>query len=286
MGIKIVKNYRNNDILRASFNKLTEEIFGFDFSEWYDNGYWNDNYIPYSILNENEIVANVSVNIMNFNDNGEIKHYIQLGTVMTKPEFRNKGLIRTLMNEIEKDYPNVDGTFLFANDEVIEFYKKFGFTKADEYQYSKSVAITDTVTAVKAPMNGKRDWDKAKAAIDESAANGAFELVGNSDLNMFYLASFMKDSVYVVGGSIVSADKDGGELTIHGVFSKEPADLERVINAFGNDVKTVKLCFTPKDTSGYTKTLYKEEDCTLFVKGESLINFSAEGKMFPTLSHA
>ncbi len=223
---------------------------------------------------------------MNFNDNGIIRHFIQLGTVMTKPEYRNKGLIRILMNEIENDYPDVDGTFLFANDEVLEFYKKFGFTEANEYQYSKNVTITNEASAVKAPMNDKSDWDKVKAAIDESTPNGAFEFVGNSDLNMFYLSSFMRESVYKIGDSIVIADKDGGELTIHGVFSKEPADLESVINAFGSEVKTVKLCFTPKNTIGYTVTLYKEEDCTLFVKGEALTNFSSERKIFPTLSHA
>ncbi len=286
LNFTIVKNYRTTDTLRASFNKLTNETFVFDFNDWYNNGYWNDNYIPYSIIIDNEIIANVSVNIMNFNDNGIIRHFIQLGTVMTKPEYRNKGLIRTLMNEIEKDYPYVGGTFLFANDEVLEFYKKFGFTEADEYQYSKNVTITNEASAVKAPMNDKSDWDKVKASIDESTPNGAFELVGNSDLNMFYLASFMKDSVYKVGDSIVVADKDGSELKIHGVFSKEPADLESVINSFGSEVKTVKLCFTPKNTAGYTKILYKEEDCTLFVKGDALMNFSSEGKMFPSLSHA
>ncbi len=286
MNFIIVKNYRTNDTLRASFNKLTNETFGFDFNDWYNNGYWNDNYIPYSIIIDNEIAANVSVNIMNFNDNGIIRHFIQLGTVMTKPEYRNKGLIRILMNEIENDYPDVDGTFLFANDEVLEFYKKFGFTEANEYQYSKNVTITNEASAVKAPMNDKSDWDKVKAAIDESTPNGAFEFVGNSDLNMFYLSSFMRESVYKIGDSIVIADKDGGELTIHGVFSKEPADLESVINAFGSEVKTVKLCFTPKNTIGYTLTLYKEEDCTLFVKGEALTNFSSERKIFPTLSHA
>ena len=284
--MKIVRNYRNDTALRNSFNKLTDEIFGFDFSDWYNNGYWNENYIPYSILHENEIVANVSVNIMNFKDNRDIKHYIQLGTVMTKPDFRNKGLIRTLMSEIEKDYHDVDGTFLFANDDVLEFYKKFGFIKANEYQYSRDVNPSGEATAVNAPMNDKSDWDKIKAAIDASAANSAFELVGNSDLYMFYLSSFMKDSVYIVGDSIVSADKDGGELTIHGVFSPEPADLNSIINAFGSKVKNVKFSFTPQNTDGCRCELYKEEDCTLFVKGRALENFTSEHKMFPILSHA
>ena len=30
----VVKNYRNNDKLRESLNRLTERIFGFNFEDW------------------------------------------------------------------------------------------------------------------------------------------------------------------------------------------------------------------------------------------------------------
>ena len=43
----IEKNYRNNDALRASFNRLAEKTFGLNFENWYQNGFWQDNYIPY-----------------------------------------------------------------------------------------------------------------------------------------------------------------------------------------------------------------------------------------------
>ena len=63
---KINKYYRDNDILRKSFNELAKDTFCLDFEDWYQNGYWKDNYIPYSVTDNDRVVANASVNIMDF----------------------------------------------------------------------------------------------------------------------------------------------------------------------------------------------------------------------------
>lgn len=288
MNYKIVKNYRKNDSLRASFNKLSDSIFGFNFEEWYSNGYWGDNYIPYSVLFNDEIIANVSVNIIDIKMPDCIQHYIQLGTVMTSEKFRNKGLIRVLMNEIEKDYNNVDGIFLFANDSVIDFYPKFGFVKAKESQYVKTVENTSDFTAEKIPMTNKCEWDSFKSVIDGSAVNSSFEMINNSDLIMFYITSFMKDCVYYIKSvdSYVIAEIEDNELLIYNIFSRKTVNIDEVIKAFGSGVKTVKCGFTPFATDGFICTDFSQEDTTLFVKGDSLLSFSDEKKMFPLLSHA
>lgn len=36
----LMKDYRNNEELRASFNVLAKKTFGLDFEDWYQNGYW------------------------------------------------------------------------------------------------------------------------------------------------------------------------------------------------------------------------------------------------------
>ena len=142
--MKVVKNYRDNKELRESFNKLAEATFGLNFEGWYQTGYWGDNYNPYSIVIDGEVVSNVSVNKTNMLVNGEIKHFIQLGTVMTSESYRNRGYIRMIMNEILSDYSEiVDGMYLFANDSVCEFYPKFGFVKSKEYYHTKKVNNVD-----------------------------------------------------------------------------------------------------------------------------------------------
>ena len=59
---KIIKNYRDNEQLRHSFNELAMKTFDIDFEDWYQNGYWTDRYNPHSIVIDGKVVANVSVN--------------------------------------------------------------------------------------------------------------------------------------------------------------------------------------------------------------------------------
>ena len=101
--ITIVKNIRDDAALRSSFNRLAEKTFDLNFENWYQNGYWKENYIPYAAVREGQVIANVSVNPMTFSENGILHHYIQLGTVMTDSAFRGQGLCRLLMEAVEKD---------------------------------------------------------------------------------------------------------------------------------------------------------------------------------------
>lgn len=35
-----------DEAYRESFNTLTEKTFGFNFEQWYEGGYWKDQYLP------------------------------------------------------------------------------------------------------------------------------------------------------------------------------------------------------------------------------------------------
>lgn len=88
---------------------------------------------------------------------------------MTETDYRNQGLIRKIMEEIEQDYADrVDGMYLFANDDVLNFYPKFGFQKATEYQYSKEVKMDTPPTMKHISMSQKKEWDQLKTVIDRS----------------------------------------------------------------------------------------------------------------------
>lgn len=286
---ELIKNYRKNDELRHSFNELAKATFGLDFEDWYQNGYWGENYIPYSIVKDGNVIANVSVNITDMNWKGSKKHFIQLGTVMTAESYRNQGLIRQIMEEIEKDYgQDVDGMYLFANDEVLDFYPKFGFRTTVEYQYSKQVSIEESGTMAPVSMKSKQEWSVLVDAINKSIPFGAFEMVENSDLFMFYVTKFMQENVYYDEALdvYVIAEIEEDELLIHNIFSKKKGNLEDIIRAFGKDIKKVTLGFAPETKSGYEKEEVREEDTTLFVKGDIFAEFENEQLMFPTLAHA
>lgn len=286
---KIIKNYRNDKALRDSFNSLAEKTFGLNFENWYQNGFWKDNYVPYSVLADDKIVANVSVNKIPMIWHGRKYNFLQLGTVMTDENYRNQGFIRKLMEEIDKDYAGkADGIFLFANDSVLDFYPKFGFKQMEEFQYVRQLSQIGTNTYRQVLMDNQEAFEKLVSAMQKSTFQNGFTFADNSDLYMFYVSQFMQESVFYEEelDAWVIAEAEEGELLLHAVFADKQVKLEEIIGAFGGEVQRVTLGFTPADPAGYTCEIRKEEDCTFFAKGEIIRCFKEEKLMIPTLAHA
>lgn len=290
MDANIITNYRGQDNLRHSFNSLAGKTFGgLDFEVWYQNGYWGDRYNPYSVVIDGEVAANVSVNIMDFIWNGGKKHLIQLGTVMTEERFHNQGLIRQIMNKIDQDYgQSTDGIYLFANDSVLNFYPKFGFRKAMEYRYTKPFSTSQPCSMVPIPIRDKKDWDNLENAMRQSVPYSRFHMIGNDNLIMFYITGFMQNNVYYSKeyDIYVIAEIEEGTLTVHNIFSKKQYPMDDILALFGSDMQQVVLGFTPIETNGYNVCPFREDDCTLFIKGNGFDNFEQDKLIFPTLSHA
>ena len=105
---------RENNDLRANFNILAREIFGFDFIDWYEKGYWSDKYIPHILADNNgKVISNVSVNLMKFDVGGVIKNYIQLGTIMTDSDYRGQGLNKFILEKFSKNILVKSMEFIF-----------------------------------------------------------------------------------------------------------------------------------------------------------------------------
>jgi len=283
----IEKNYRNNEALRASFNRLAEKTFGLNFENWYRNGFWKDNYIPYSVVIDGEVVSNVSVNACNMNYKGRIVKLIQLGTIMTDDDYRGNGYARALMEEVLKDYDGkVDGIYLFANDSVLEFYPKFGFKEAKEYQFTKEVIISGECTAQNVPLRDKIDFDRTVEILDTKKQNAQLYMVDNPGLYMFYLSQFMTENLFYIEecNSYAIAEIEEDTLILHTILGNGAVD--EVIRAFGSQVKKVILCFTPNDASGYEKSELHEEDTTFFVQGKFFEDNRGDEYMMQAITHA
>ena len=271
MSYNIISDYRNDDGLRALFNALAEKTFGLSFESWYKNGFWNEKYIPYSILLDGRIISNVSVNIINCTVGGKKRRYIQLGTIMTDEDFRNKGFSRILMEKVISEYSDRDGIFLFANDSVLDFYPKFGFRAADEYRFRAVNEAQGKARVSRVPMN---DISPVKTDTD--------------DLLMFYLSQFMQECVYKVSDKncYIIAEKDGDTLTVFDILSDKEIDPAEIGSYFGSEVRSVSFAFIPENSGGLEKYLYKEDDSTFFVLGKTLISDLPEILSFPALVHA
>lgn len=286
--MEIVKNYRDNKALRASFNALAEQTFGLNFEQWYQDGFWTDCYDPYSVVMDGEVVANVSVNRTDMILGGGRMRLLQLGTVMTKPEYRNRGLIRKLMEEIFRDYPQAEGIYLFGGDDVVEFYPKFGFRMGKEYLYTRRVEQNAEGDMTCVPMTERAAWNRLAEAMKLGEPLSACAMADNPGLIFFYVTGFMRQSVFYSPSleAWAVAELEDGELTLHNVFCHANVTLEQVIRAFGPEVKQVTLGFAPAVTGDWEKRDYHEEDCTFFVQGAAFDGWAELGVRIPSLSHA
>lgn len=286
--MEILKGYQKDKSLRDSFNALAESTFGLNFENWYRTGFWGEEYTPYSVVEDGKVLANVSLSRTDMIVRGQRKRLYQLGTVMTMPEYRNRGYIRAIMAKIEEDIRDADGVYLFANDSVLDFYPKFGFRPETEYVYSKALNQAGVCRMERVPMDGPENWGKLEKAMESSVFSDACHMVDNPGLIFFYVTQFMRDCVYYcrdLNTWAIAEIEDGG-MVLHNVFGPETVSLEAVLEAFGGEAREVTLSFTPADGRGFDCRELHEEDTTFFVRGEGLPGFVGQRLRIPSLAHA
>lgn len=287
----LIYDYMRDDILRHKLNTLTQKIFGFDFEKWVTEGYFEGDYIPYSFLEDGEILSNVSVNRMNFIQNGVRKNYIQIGTVMTDESYRRQGLARRLMEHIFKEYENkCDGIYLFGNLNALDFYREMGFEESIEYQYSLK---QEWLRGVKAGTPFRKADEQIKLkymdAVRNSDVNSALEQVNKYGLQMFYTADLC--NVYYADDIDCFAvmEKLDDTLVLQSVISREHISMKDVISHIDAEYKCLNLGFPPRaeDVHMFDAFAYDGgDDYRLFYRGEELESIEKEKLFFPQLSHA
>lgn len=298
MDYTFTTDVKNNDKLRQAFNTLTQQTFGFDFEGWYQSGGWGDLYIPHVLTDGEKIVSNVSVNLINFVVDGTVKKYIQLGTVMTDGEYRNRGLNREIMERILEEYADkADGIYLFGNDSVLHYYPKYGFKPAKEYEYYMPREAWQDALSYEAESVDMEDANQSQrlyAKINSCASakafnpNDALYMKENLGLYRFWMAVDYGESVYYLPEEDAYVIAEFGEERLHivQILSENRLDIRRLAKTLGSESAEVVLGFTPMQREIFQVREHKEEDSTLFILGEDMERIERDKMMFPVLSHA
>lgn len=299
--MRLVKDYMKDDTLRHALNKLTQETFGFDFEAWVTNGYYEGDYIPYSYEENGRMIANVSVNRMEFIQNGKERYYLQLGTIMTGKEFRNRGYARELVNKVLEDYAGkCDGIYLFGDLSALGFYDKVGFSRGMQYQYilkedagnvlqNKAKEMDEADSFL--PVNREEPLCKSRYmdAVRHSAVNAALEQKNKFGLQMFYTAGMenvfysRKLDCYVV------MQIRNGTLYLQSIIGTKRICLEKSLSYIKEEYDGMILGFAPcrEDSDLFDAQLFDgKEDYRFFYYGEELKTIESEKLYFPKLSHA
>ena len=290
--MELISDYMEDTALRYKLNALTRKTFCFDFENWVTGGFFEGDYIPYSFMENGKIVSNVSVNKMNFLQNGTLRNYIQIGTVMTDPDYRNRGLAKMLMEYVLSRYEErCDGIYLFGDLNALGFYRKSGFQEGIQYQYALKETFSGKAQGLFKPVDREDPLMRSRYmdAVRHSAVNASLEQVNKFGLQMFY-TSDLQNTYYAEDIDCFAVlETEGDTLIVQSVICREQLPMQELLVRLPLEYRHLKLGFSPR---GEDAGLFRAEpfdggeDYRLFYRGRTLESIAMEKLYFPALSHA
>lgn len=285
---KYINDALKDKATRISYFQLVKQIFGLDFEKWFQSDYWDNLFIPYVIMYEDKVISSVAVCINDINWLDQRKRYVQISTVMTLPNYRNKGLNKYLMEAVLNEWQDkCDAFYLLANDSVVNFYPKFRFEKFNEFQFSKSI-VKSNGTYRKLDIKNPHDWN---LIIEKYKLGNPFSelTIMNKSLFIFHCLNFFSKYIYYVDeyDAIAIVQFENDRLNCYDIFTDRNFQLDDILNTIANkSTRVAYLGFTPKSKEGFINEELNEPDTHLFVlKGKENI-FKENKVMFPILSRA
>ncbi|WP_246092792.1 GNAT family N-acetyltransferase [Terrilactibacillus laevilacticus] len=283
--LNYIKDYKNEENLRKSYNELATMVFGINFEDWYQKGFWSNRYIPFSYIDGGKVVANVSVNVLDLIIKGEKKRALQIGTVMTHPDYRNRGLSASLMNKVLDEYKdNYDFMYLFANQSVLNFYPKFGFKLVNEYQFSMDFLSGNSDRTGIRKLNGNNAEDINfiyKFATERVPVSEHFGTGNAQGILMFYCLYVFYNDIYYLEQEdvIVICKKEDKQMDIFDILSKKEIDIDEILTKITcEDTKKIVFHYTPDYKGIHTKSDIFNGSEVLFVRTNGYNHFPLQIK--------
>ncbi|GIP39350.1 GNAT family acetyltransferase [Paenibacillus sp. J31TS4] len=282
MTLTLVTDYKENDALRASFNRLAQDTFGIDFEPWYRAGCWDESYQCLSFADGTEIVANVSATRLRLMLGGEARPAVQIGTVMTRPDYRGQGFARQLLEAVLDRYADGDGPcFLFANREVLGFYPKFGFRPVAESRFRLPAgALSGGSAAAASPAAGglrrlslsspatmARLQNLLERRVPVSRTLGVTDGTG---IALWHLMNGLADGLYELPGidGFLVCGREGGGPVVYDLVCTRVEDLLPLLQAAADLLPgPLGLGFCPDRLGPLPAETLTRQDSMLFVRG-------------------
>lgn len=293
--LQLVSGYKLDGKYGESFNRLATTVFGIDFRDWYEKGFWSDRYVCHSYVDGKKVIANVSTYKMDMVIAGEQKTAIQIGTVMTDPAYRGNGLAAKLMLTVLAQYErSADFTFLFANESVRDFYPKFGFRVQPESRFSIAVSHGNASNTIGMkqlhPATMPEDLQLILGIFSKRKLSPILDVIHTEPLLSFYCLSEFCENIYYLQPlhSIAIFRIVEGTLHLYDVIRSHDFPFRRLMDYLGrSDIQKVVFHFTPdfKDLKPVAERKQQSGNTNmLFVK--SITDPFPETFTIPILAHS
>ncbi|MFE1243236.1 GNAT family N-acetyltransferase [Fictibacillus sp. NPDC058756] len=277
MEVTLQKSQTLNKVHRESLYPLFEQVFGIPshmLQDYYDRGFWDPRYGPYTIFKENRAIANVSVIPMSWIIDGEPVTAAGIQSVMTLPSERGKGYMKKLMNLVLEDLTN-HYSFIFLQTEIPALYEKYGFKKVEEHIFVTEAFQNRSIrnsSLKKLDFLKKRDAEIIQSCFTRQHSNSYVFSPLNYEhslyLNlynpffsekMFYSESLDLLLVYEIRDQV---------LKLYDVVAKNSVNLCEICSVVPEVFKKVEMHFTPDQMTQMKDLQTLKKDGTLMVKGK------------------
>ncbi len=258
---------------------------GAKFLEWWEKGFWKDQYKPFAILGSGKILSNVTVCLMDVIIHGQSYKAVQIGAVGTIPEYRNQGLSRILMEYVLNKYEDkVDLFFLFANESVLEFYTKFGFRKIKEKIFTLDSQIPDVkYSSRKLNLQNSRDYKLVQDLINQR--NDITRIFGAENygcITMWHIFNNYKNNLYYLEeeDAIILKTEKRNEMYIREIIFHEPFEVLPALSKIIESDRIEKIFYYfPPDQIRFPYNKESYHNSHLFIK--SNLEFDGDLLKFP-----
>ncbi|MDD3049603.1 MAG: GNAT family N-acetyltransferase [Candidatus Cloacimonetes bacterium] len=282
---KYIYDYKDVPHLRNSFNQLANSVFGIDFEKWYSYNFWTDNYICHSFCHNDKIVSNVSVSELTAIISGKKLSALQIGTVMTHPEYRNNGYASQLMQKVLQKYSQkVDLIYLFPEEHARDFYLKYGFSETcdSRFLWKKHHPIKQEINKRKLALDKSTDRDlllnicKQRKPLSEK-----FSIENSAGIITWYCTNMFADNIYYVEdcNAVVICKYDKNSLFVYDIIFTGYLDIASFIRTICHEETCViHLFFTPD-------FLDKNDENVEIISNESIFYKSSTYRFPKIFSH-
>ncbi|MCL4495910.1 MAG: GNAT family N-acetyltransferase [Firmicutes bacterium] len=146
--------YSGNPLVREKLYPLFEDVFGIPaamLKDFHRRGFWDPSYCPYTFFDGDTAIANAWCFELPLMIKGHSITAAGIQSVMTRPEYRHRGLMTGLIVRMLED---IDGNYLLSLlfTEIPSFNEKFGFRIVSETRFR--VRLPDL--AYETPISLKR----------------------------------------------------------------------------------------------------------------------------------
>jgi len=168
-----------------------------------------------------------------------------MGFYIVKPEYRGRGLLRQLMEQIDRKYAGVP-MYLSANDTVLDFYPRFGFRRFTEHLPICRQDIDHPVVPRRLSRDNPRVRHYIRSRVNFSPS---FDCLNTEPVNLFHLYSgYLNDCLYELQdiNTLVVAQQNAATLKLFGVFSLQAITWQDLADRLPfSGIKRLEFGFMP-----------------------------------------